>query len=296
MAGLAEHRVVGPGSLPVMSTSDPARSSAVLSIRDATLAFGDRVLWSDLHLDVYAGEFVAVLGPNGSGKTSLLRAILGTQPLSAGSIEILGQPVRRGHRLVGYVPQQHLADRGTPLRARDFVGLGLNGHRFGLPLPSRARRRVVDAMLETVQASGLAKQRIGDLSGGEQQRLRIGQALIGESRLLLCDEPLISLDLYQQRAVSALIDRSRRDAHRAVVMITHDVNPVLAMVDTVVYLAGGKVRIGRVDEVLTSEVLSDLYSTAVDVIRTRGRIVVVGLPDTAHEGHEHAPHWPEGHR
>jgi zinc/manganese transport system ATP-binding protein len=273
----------------------PVEPAAVLSLRGATLAFGDRTLWSGLDLDVRAGEFVAILGPNGAGKTSLLRAVLGTQPLTSGSIEVLGQPVRRGHRLIGYVPQQHLADRGTPLRARDFVGLGLNGHRFGVPLPSRSRRRAVDAMLATVDATELATMRIGDLSGGEQQRLRIGQALIGDSRLLLCDEPLISLDLYQQRAVSALIDQSRRDGERAVMMITHDINPVLDMVDTVVYVAAGQVRTGRVEEVLTSDVLSDLYQTRVDVIRARGRIVVVGLPDLAHEGHEAHPHHSGRH-
>ena len=274
------------GQRPAPAAPPP---TTVLALQGATLAFGDRTLWADLDLQVRAGEFVAILGPNGAGKTSLLRAVLGTQPLTAGSIEILGQPVRRGHRLIGYVPQQHLADRGTPLRARDFVGLGLNGHRFGVPLPSRARRRAVDAMLATVDATDLATRRIGDLSGGEQQRLRIGQALIGDSRLLLCDEPLISLDLYQQRAVSTLIDASRRDGDRAVMMITHDVNPVLDMVDTVVYVAGGQVRTGSVDEVLSTEVLSDLYQTRVDVLRTRGRIVVVGLPDGAHEGHEAHP-------
>lgn len=275
--------------------AEPSGASTVLALADATLAFGDRTLWSDLNLKVRAGEFVAILGPNGAGKTSLLRAVLGTQPLTSGSIEVLGHPVRRGHRLIGYVPQQHLADRGTPLRARDFVGLGLNGHRFGIPLPSRARRQAVDAMLETVNATELSKMRIGDLSGGEQQRLRIGQALIGDSRLLLCDEPLISLDLYQQRAVSTLIDQSRRNGERAVMMITHDINPVLDMVDTVVYVAAGQVRTGSVEEVLTSEVLSELYQTNVDVIRARGRIVVVGLPDLAHEGHEAHPHRPGNH-
>ena len=280
-----------PAAPHVVASAAPT----VLALKGATLAFGERTLWADLDLQVRVGEFVAILGPNGAGKTSLLRAVLGTQPLTSGSIEILGQPVRRGHRLIGYVPQQHLADRGTPLRARDFVGLGLNGHRFGVPLPSRSRRRAVDAMLETVNATSLANMRIGDLSGGEQQRLRIGQALIGDSRLLMCDEPLISLDLYQQRAVSNLIDQSRRDSDRAVMMITHDINPVLDMVDTVVYVAAGQVRTGPVEDVLTSEVLSDLYQTNVDVIRARGRIVVVGLPDLAHEGHEAHPHRPGDH-
>ena len=269
---------------------DQAGAAPVLSIQDASLGYGDRLLWSGLDLDVAAGQFVAILGPNGSGKTSLLRAVLGTQPLTSGRIEILGEPVRRGHRLVGYVPQQHLADRGTPLRARDFLALGIDGDRFGLPLPNADRRRRVDAMLDTVHARAFERARIGSLSGGEQQRLRIGQALIGDSRLLLCDEPLISLDLNQQRSVSELIDASRREQGRAVLMITHDVNPVLAMVDTVVYLANGQALVGSVDHVLTSEVLSDLYETPVEVIRVRGRIIVVGLPDHALEGHEHAPH------
>ena len=265
-------------------------TDAILSVRGGTLAYGNRTLWSDLDLTLRAGEFVAILGPNGSGKTSLLQAILGTQPLTAGTIEILGEPVRRGHPLIGYVPQQHLADRGTPLRARDFVALGIDGHRFGVPVPSRRRRARVDRMLATVSASHLADTRIAVLSGGEQQRLRIGQALIGDSRLLLCDEPLVSLDLGQQRAVSGLIDASRRDADRAVLMITHDVNPVLGMVDRVLYLAAGQARLGRVEEIFTSAVLSEIYATPVEVVRARGRIVVVGLPDSAYDSHEHAPH------
>ena len=275
-------------------TRRAAAKTPIVALRDAGLRFGSRTLWSQLNLQVHPGEFVAVLGPNGAGKTSLLRAILGLQPLTSGSIELLGAPVRRGHRQVGYIPQQRLVDRGIPLRARDFVGLGLDGHRFGLALPSGARRRAVDTMLARIDATSFAARRIGDLSGGEQQRLRIGQALIGNPRLLLCDEPLISLDLNQQRAVSNLINASRRSAGRAVVMITHDINPVLGMVDTVVYLAGGQVRTGTVDEVLTGAVLSELYQTPVDVIRTRGRILVVGLPDTAYEGHEAAPEHPPG--
>src|SRR4029453_3584273 len=208
----------------------------ILSLRDASLSFGSRVLWSHLNLQVRPGDCAGGRGPTGAGKTSLLRAILGAQPLTRGSIELLGGPVRRGHRLIGYIPQQRLADRGTPLRARDFVGLGLDGHRFGLPLPTKARRRAIDQMLATIEATTFATRRIGDLSGGEQQRLRIGQALIGNPRLLLCDEPLISLDLHQQRAISTLIDASRRTGSRAVLIITHDINPIRGMVDTVVYL------------------------------------------------------------
>lgn len=276
--------------MTIDSTIRPVSSEAgppVLSLRGAGLRFGDRELWSGVDLDVQAGEFVAVLGANGSGKTSLLRAVLGQQPLSAGELHVLGAPVHRGNRRIGYIPQQKLADEGTPLRARDLLGLGIDGHRFGLPLPSRSRRAAIDALLEAVGATSFADAPIGSLSGGEQQRVRVGQALAGDPALLLCDEPLIALDLAHQRAVSELIDRHRRERNLGVLFVTHDVNPVLGMVDRVLYLAGGRFRIGTPDEVLRSEVLSELYAAPVDVIRARGRVIVVGAPDHSHV-HEEA--------
>ncbi|NRG40674.1 ABC transporter ATP-binding protein [Rathayibacter sp. VKM Ac-2835] len=274
----------GPSSAP--ASSEAGLSASVLQLRGAGLRFGDRELWGGVDLDVQAGEFVAVLGANGSGKTSLLRAVLGQQPLSSGELRVLGEPVHRGNRRIGYIPQQKLADEGTPLRARDLIGLGIDGHRFGLPLPSRSRRAQVDALLASVGATDYADAPIGSLSGGEQQRVRVGQALAGDPALLLCDEPLIALDLAHQRAVSELIDRHRRERNLGVLFVTHDVNPVLGMVDRVLYLAGGRFRIGTPDEVLRSEVLSELYDAPVDVIRARGRVIVVGAPDHSHV-HEH---------
>lgn len=272
-----------------MTESDrigPAEAPAgpILSVNGAELAYGAHRLWTGLDLEVAVGEFVAVLGPNGSGKTSLMRAILGAQPLTRGSISFLGKEVRRGHSRIGYVPQQKLIEQGTPVRARDLVALGVNGSRWGLPLPRASVRRRVDAALGSVNASDLARAPMGSLSGGEQQRVRIGQALVCEPRLLLCDEPLSSLDLHHQREVSDLINRSRLERQLAVLMITHDVNPVLTMVDRVVYLAAGQVRIGTVDEVLTTAVLSELYQTRVEVFRTHGRVVVVGVPEDT-QGH-----------
>ncbi len=275
----------------------PARadSEVVLALRQATLAFGPRVLWAGLDLDVRVGEFVAVLGPNGSGKTSLLRAILGAQALTSGTVSFLGEPARRGHRQIGYIPQQKLADRGVPLRAQDLVKLGIDGTRWGPPVPNpRARRRAAEAWA-AVGATHLAKAPLGSLSGGEQQRVRVAQALVGNPRLLLCDEPLSSLDLHHQRVVSELLDASRRENSLGVVMITHDINPVLDMVDRVVYLAAGQARIGAVDEVLTSEVLTGLYQTPVEVIRSHGRVIVAGAPEDVQgqlsqgEHHDEAP-------
>ena len=264
--------------------------TSVLRLSDASLAFGRRVLWSGLDLDVSPGEFVAVLGANGSGKTSLMRAILGLQPLTGGTVEAAGRPVRRGSSAVGYVPQQHRADPLTPMRARDFVAQGLTGHRWGTGLPSASRRRTVADALAAVGATSYADVPIGLLSGGEQQRVRIAQALVTDPSLLLCDEPLLSLDLPSQRTVTALVDRRRREHDTAVLFVTHEINPVLPYVDRVLYLAGGRFRIGSVDEVLTSATLSELFGAPIEVVRVGGRILVAGIPDSpehAHHDHHH---------
>jgi zinc/manganese transport system ATP-binding protein len=263
--------------------TNPHHADPVLAIEGGALGFGGRTLWSDLELAVQPGEFVAVLGPNGSGKTSLLKAVLGQQRLDRGTITLAGDPVHRGDRRIGYIPQQKLVAPGTPLRGRDLVALGVSGHRFGLPIPRRGDRERVDALLEDVGATRYANQPVGSLSGGEQQRLRVGQALAGDPVLLLCDEPLLSLDLQHQRGVSQLIDQRRKNHNTAVLFVTHDVNPVLDHVDRILYLAHGQFRVGSPAEVLQSDVLSDLYGTPVDVIRHHGRVIVAGLPEHHHD-------------
>jgi zinc/manganese transport system ATP-binding protein len=259
---------------------------SVLSIRNAGLAFDGRALWRDLDLDIAAGEFVAVLGPNGSGKSSLLKSILGLQPLSTGEITVLGEPAARGNDRVGYVPQQKLLEAGTPLRAKDLVALGLDGPRWGAPIASRTTRDRVDAALTAVGASHHARSPVATLSGGEQQRVRIAQAIVSDPAILLCDEPLLSLDLAHQRSVSELINEQRNRLGTAVVFVTHDVNPILGMVDRVLYLAGGQFRIGTPEEDLRADVLSELYGTPVDVFRSHGRIVVIGGGDEDPHHHE----------
>jgi zinc/manganese transport system ATP-binding protein len=270
---------------------------STISLRDAALSFGDRTLWNDLTLDVAPGEFVAVLGPNGSGKTSLLKVLLGLQELSRGTVEVCGRTPRRGSAVVGYIPQQKAFDRDLPLRGRDLVRLGLDGHRWGVGMSHRHSGKEVAKVIEAVGATAYADAPIGLLSGGEQQRLRIAQALLGDPRVLLCDEPLLSLDLQHQQAVSALIDGRRREANTSVIFVSHEVNPILPMIDRVLYLVGGRWAVGTPDEVMTGERLSDLYGTDIDVLRVRGRIVVVGAPDDAHGehgGHHHHPDMPEG--
>ncbi|RUP04677.1 MAG: metal ABC transporter ATP-binding protein [Mycobacterium sp.] len=250
-------------------------SREVVALTGARLAFGDRVLWDHLDLSVAAGEFVAVLGPNGTGKTSLLKVLLGQQPLSAG--------VAKVHGPVGYVPQHHPIDREVMLRGRDLVGLGVDGHRWGtLPVRAahRARRRdAVRLALRQVNGEGLADRRVGLMSGGELQRLRIAQALVSDPALLLCDEPLLTLDPANAKLVAELINRRRRDAGTAVIVVTHELNPILPYVDRVLYLVDGRFRIGSVDQVMTAQTLSELYRADIDVVKVKDRYFVVGAPD-----------------
>ncbi|AXL13476.1 metal ABC transporter ATP-binding protein [Microbacterium foliorum] len=275
-----------------MSAAADARAGAetqdpVLHVRGAALQRGDRELWSGLDLTVQPGEFIAVLGPSGSGKTTLLRAILGLQPLSAGEITVAGGPVRKGNPRIGYIPQQRSLAPDTSMRARDLVALGVQGSRFGVPVPHRGDREKVDRLLEAVGASHYADRRVGLLSGGEQQRLRVGQALADEPTLLLCDEPLSNLDLANQVAVTDIIDRQRRERGAAVLFVTHDINPILGRVDRILYIAGGRFVLGTPEEVLQTRVLTALYGTPVFVLRAGDRLVVVGVPD-AEPHHDHA--------
>ena len=257
-------------------------ASPVLAIKNASLTFGERNLWSNLNLEIQPHEFIAVIGSNGSGKSTLLKAILGQEKLSQGSIEFRGKKVTRGSRRMGYIPQHRSIDSASPMRAIDMLRLGLTGHSFGLPISSRDANAKVQHILGCVDAFDLAGKRVGELSGGELQRLRVGQAVIDEPDLILADEPLSALDLAQQKVIADLLDRERREHNSAVIFVTHDVNPILSMVDRVLYLANGKFKIGTPDEVLRSDVLSELYGTPVDVFRDQGRILVVGADDQHH--------------
>ena len=250
-----------------------------MALRGATLRFGNHVIWENLNLDVAPGECLAILGPNGSGKTTLLKVMLGLLPLSAGTITVDGRPPGRGRADAGYVAQQRLFDPDLPIRGRDLVQFGVDGHRPGLP---RTRAGQVDPAIEAVGAHGYADVPVGLLSGGQQQRLRIAQALAGGSRLLLCDEPLTSLDPPAQEEIVTVIDRHRREHGSTVVYVTHEITPVSDVVDQVLYVAAGRWAAGSADTVLTTQTLSALYGTHIDVIRVHDHIVIVGG-----DGHGH---------
>ncbi len=271
-----------------------------LQLDGAAVRLGRRTIWSGLSMSIRDGEFVALLGANGSGKSTLLKAVLGALPLAEGEITVLGGPPGAAGAAIGYLPQRRSFSADTRLRGVDVVRLGLDGDRWGLPLPplwggplarrNAARARVAET-IELVGASAYAERPIGELSGGEQQRLLIAQALVRRPRLLLLDEPLDSLDLPNQASVAALVADVCRTAGVATLLVAHDVNPLLGYLDRVVYLAAGHAVEGPVAEVITTETLSGLYGVPVEVLRASdGRLVVVGQPEPPahhHDRHEH---------
>ncbi len=245
------------------------------SFENATIAIGGRHILSDVTLAIADGEFVGMLGANGAGKTTLMRTILGLVPVAAGTVRVLDAPVQRGNPRVGYMPQVRSAVSGLRLSGWDFVISAANGHRWGIPWPGQAEHRDAQRALELVGAADLADRPIAEMSGGERQRLLLAQALLGQPRLLLLDEPLISLDPHHQRAVVDLVRQLQRELRIAVLFSAHELNPLLGTIDRVLYLGNGQAALGSVDEVITGPVLSRLYGSHIDVFRFEGRIFVM---------------------
>jgi zinc/manganese transport system ATP-binding protein len=256
----------------------PASQDEMLAVDGVSVRLGGREVLHDVRFTVRPGEFVGLIGSNGAGKTTLLRVILGLLHPAAGEVRIGGVPRGRAasaNARIGYVPQKIQLDPDMPLRARDLVGLGIDGQKFGIPLPSRSRRKLVDEMLRAVDAEHIGSARVGHLSGGEQQRILIAHALISRPGLLLLDEPLANLDITSEQEVVALLARIATQQRIAVLISAHEMNPLLPVMDRIVYMAAGRAASGPTDQVVRSEVLSKLYGNHVDVIHVHDRVLVV---------------------
>ena len=265
--------------------NDPA---AAIAARGLAAGYGSKAIWLEANFSIPCGSFTAILGPNGAGKSTLIRLILGLLHPMAGELEVFGESPRRGNPRIGYVPQGSTFDPELSIRGRDFVGLGVDGHRWGVRLTGREQvAAATDVAIAAVSAQGYANRQLGRLSGGEQQRLLLAQALVGQPSLLLMDEPLSHLDVRNQGAIVQLISEVARERHLTVLLIAHDVNPLLPHIDHVLYIAQGKLAMGKPADIITSETLSAIYSAPVDVLRDRlGRVFVVGLEEEV--SHPHA--------
>ena len=254
----------------IMSAAAP-----ILDVDEVSVALAGRPILNQVSFRIGAGEFTGLIGPNGAGKTTLLRVILGLQRPGSGRVSVLGRNRSLRRQPVGYVPQKVLLDPDMPMRARDLVALGADGDRYGLRLPSRQRNEAVREMMHAVDADRFADARVGTLSGGEQQRVLIAQALISRPRLLLLDEPLANLALRASQEIVSLLARIAREQQIAVLLSAHEMNPLLPVLDRVVYLAAGRAANGPADQVITTETLSALYGHPVEVLRVHGRVLVV---------------------
>jgi zinc/manganese transport system ATP-binding protein len=277
------------GALEDGGAASGSREGAAVRLERAQARIAGHVVWSDVDIAVAEGQFAAILGPNGSGKTTLLRVLLGELALAHGTAAVLGAAPGAANRQIGYLPQRRHFDAGTRIRGVDLVRLGLDGSRWGLPLRRSGGERV-EEVLALVGASEQASRPIGALSGGEQQRLLIAQALVSRPRLLILDEPLDSLDLPNQGAVAALLERISREQRVTVLLVAHDVNPLLSYLDRIVYFGAGTAVAGAPRAVINAATLSRLYGVAVEVLETAdGRLIVVGTPEApAHHSDRHA--------
>jgi len=268
-----------------------------VDFNDVTVTLAGRAVLAGVSLSIREREFVGVLGPNGSGKTTLMRAILGLVPATRGEIRVLGSPAATGNPEIGYMPQLRSSIDTLRLSGWDFVAGVVDGHRLGLPWLGKKGRSEVEWALDLVGARDLAHRPLSETSGGERQRLLLAQALIGRPRLLLLDEPLISLDPNHQRAVVRLAKRLQTELKIAVLFSSHELNPLLSALDRVLYLGHGRAALGTVDEVITSPVLSRLYGSHIEVIRADGRIFVMsGAHDVEGDAHRHEHHGEHEHR
>ncbi len=249
----------------------------LITTRGLSLKLEGRTIFSGLDFDLEAGKFTALLGPNGAGKSTLLKVLLGFLKPTGGTISVLGQPPHRGNPAIGYTPQHRILGTDLALRARDVVGFGLDGHRWGPGWPSQERTKRIDEALAAVDAASFGNVPVGELSGGEQQRLLIAQAIITNPRILLLDEPLANLDINHGQEIVSLLARLAKERQIAVLLASHDINPLLPVLDYVLYVAHGRGAIGRPETIVTSETLSKLYGATVEVARVDGRLFVLGV-------------------
>ncbi|HEV2403754.1 MAG TPA: ATP-binding cassette domain-containing protein [Candidatus Saccharimonadales bacterium] len=260
-------------------------AKTIIQTHDLAVGYGHRLIWQHASFQIARGEFVALLGPNGAGKTTLIRLLLGMLQPRSGELQVFGREPKRGDRRIGYIPQRRPVDSEIRIEALEFVRLALHGTNWGIDRPRIAHNDRNQALkaLEWVDGADLAHRSLGELSGGELQRVFLAQALVGEPELLLLDEPLANLDIRRETQLIRLIANVARAHHIAVILIAHDINPLLPVLDRIMYVVNGSIAAGTVEEIITDNMLSSLYGVPIEVLRdSRGRIAVLGTEEAAH--------------
>lgn len=248
----------------------------VVEVKNLSINLGGRQILQNVSFEVKQGEFVAVLGPNGAGKTTILKLLLGILKPTTGTISVLSKTPTRGNSAIGYAPQHRVLETDLALRARDVVGFGLDGNKWGIGLLSKTREDKIDQALKAVDALRFGNEPVGRLSGGEQQRLLIAQAIITSPQILLLDEPLSNLDINHAKEIVDVLIKLKKEQQVTIILVSHDINPLLSAADEVLFMARSHSAMGKPDEVITSETLSKLYNTNVDVVRAKNRVFVTG--------------------
>jgi zinc/manganese transport system ATP-binding protein len=266
-----------------MNAKTPSKSDTnhdIVRAKNLTAGYSGKTVWHNASFSVKKGEFVAVIGPNGAGKTTLFRLLLGLQKPISGELSVFGAMPRKGNSKIGYVPQRHKIDNETNIGCLELVRLAFSGNRLGISLSSKEEKRVALESLAAVGATELGDKSLGSLSGGELQRVFLAEALVSNPEILLLDEPLSNLDIKRIKDLVGLVNKVVRSRNVTAFLVAHDINPLIPYLDKVIYVANGKVSTGRPEEVLTSEHLSDLYGTPVEVLKdSKGNIVIVGTED-----------------
>ncbi len=260
-------------------------SKVIISAQDVSAGYGGKAVWQHATFTINAGELVGVLGPNGVGKSTLLRLILGLNKPLAGTLEVFGAAPRRGNPRIGFVPQRRPIDAEMNIEALELVRLGVNGIKWGMSIMGSLRAERAEAMAALRQVDGemLAYRPLGELSGGELQRVFLAQALVGNPELLLLDEPLANLDIRRERELIQLIYDVARTRNVAILLIAHDLNPLLPVADKIIYTVNGKMTMGSVDQIVTAKTLSALYGAPIEVLHdSQGRIAVLGIEEVMH--------------
>jgi zinc/manganese transport system ATP-binding protein len=261
------------------------KAKDIVTARNLSAGYKDRLIWSEANFSVKPGEFIGLLGPNGAGKTTLFRMLLGLIKPIAGEIKILGKVPSQGNPKIGYIPQRRVQDSESKLIALEYVRLAASGTSWGFSLPKKTSQERAQALevLKRVDGLELADRPLSELSGGEMQRVFLAQALVSKPDLLLLDEPLANMDIRRSTQLIRLVHAIAKQDNIGVVLIAHDINPLLPVIDRIIYIANGQVASGKLDQIVNNETLSKLYDAPIEVLKdSKGRLAVLGVEEAVH--------------